>query len=235
MAAGVNKKQVKAQGDFVNGQLQGTTNELDYRNQPFADFMAPALQQYQDRTNAMTPEASGITDYSNMVKDQYAHPGYSDAEQAGMRNATGAPIASSFAAAQAAAKRSGVMTGTPTGTAGASSGDFARQRAQMMSTALGGLQKSFGDARIQGQQFATQAQAQVPQMNQNYLAQFQYPMNFAQGQYNQNMSNKISNTGQGIQQYGQMGQLAAQPGLLKKMLVAGAQGTGQAATTALLS
>lgn len=88
-----------------------------------------------------------------MLEQEYQQPGYTPAEQQGIRQATSGALAGAFGAARARLLNHAAQTGNAAGVIPAEE-EMARQQAQQNSQALGGLEEQFGNARIAGQQNA---------------------------------------------------------------------------------
>lgn len=105
---------------------------------------------------------NGVNQYEQRASDMYNNAGYSPEEVQGMRQATQAGIQGATAQADNQVKLQQQRTGNSAGVNGALQG-LARQKGQMLSAGLGGLEQGIGDKRVEGQQAALTA-SQFPQM-----------------------------------------------------------------------
>lgn len=201
-----------------NAGQQGLASGLSGLTNPTQGSMLGTAQGQAQQT---------MNNYQNVLGGLEANPGYTQAEQAGMKEAAVAPISSAYGSAQYANTAGAARTGNA-GAATAANAELARSKAMDMSTALSGLQQNIGQARIAGTNEALSASAlpgqyassvlQGQQGNQN-IAQgnqqlSQFPTTLQAGLYNTNLNaqqNTLSQYGQGVQGY--LSQ-ANQPGFL---------------------
>jgi hypothetical protein len=162
----------KAMQDAFNQQLGWLDNTMQPQTQ---QAWYNYLQQNQNVANQLSglssPSSvasanqgfdSGVADYEKKAGDMYTNAGYTPQEQQGQRVATAAGFAAPYAQAANQMKLQQQRTGNSAGV-NASIGGMAREKGRMVSAGLGGLEKGFGDARIQGQQQAMSL-SQFPQM-----------------------------------------------------------------------
>lgn len=178
-------------------QKLGAGNDYyDQWAQGFGDRMEPGLRRQEDQAQFL-----------------WENPGYTEGEKRAFNTATASPIASSYADAGGQMRNAVARTGNSAGYGSAVS-ELARQKARDLSLAGLNNQTLFGNARIQGQQFATGAQGAVNQARESALktqgGMFGQGANMRLAEAGTNLER--ANTAQGAQQTMQGAQnLAMEP------------------------
>lgn len=104
----------------------------------------------------------GLNTYTDRANQMFTNAGFSPQEKVGMQRAMEAGFAAPTKAAADQIKMQATRTGQATGAYPAVA-QLGRERGRMISAGLGGLQQTFGEARIQGQQNAMSL-SQFPQL-----------------------------------------------------------------------
>jgi hypothetical protein len=202
-----------------NGMKDALNSELGYFDNTTQPQAAQAYGNYNDQFGANSAQIAGLFDpnsaygqvgsafdkgldtYDSRINDMYTNAGYTPEEKQGQRTATEAGFAAPYAAANDAMKLNQVRTGQSAGVAN-NMAKLARDRGQMISAGLGGLEKGFGDARIQGQQsamnlsqFPQQARLQRMSGMQGAIGVGQNQANQALGAYQAGLGGLTSATG----------------------------------------
>lgn len=135
-------------------------DKFAYTNSDLANRIAGL---FNPESNAQANQGfdQGLNTYDQRASQMFDNPGYTDQEKQGQRLATQIGFEAPFASAANDVKLNQQRTGNSAGVNGAIQG-LARQRGQMISAGLGGLEKGFGDARMQGQKDALSL-SQFPQ------------------------------------------------------------------------
>lgn len=238
------KKKYNQQYDQFTNQLNGQVAGQTGQGQAYGDMTRDALTKYDSAAYSnIDPGAvgrqrgmgeAGMAGYAGMVGGLYNNPGYSGGEQRQMRLGVTAPVSAAFRTGQAQMGRNGAATGNM-GAANAHISEMAREKSRTMGGMLSGLYGQFGDARRQDQQFATQAQGQIPGMATGMMGQEAQQLANAQP-IAQTIAGQQANANQLAQGYmGQKGQLldqqkqlAQQPGFWSQLAMAGMSGAGAA-------
>lgn len=162
----------KAMQDAFNQQLGWLDNTLQPQTQQaWYNF----LNQNKDVANRLSGLYSpssvqsanegfdqGLGTYDARASQMFDNAGYSPEEKQGQKVATASGFAAPYAAAANQMKLQQQRTGNSAGV-NASIAGMGREKGRMVSAGLGGLEKGFGDARMQGQQQALSL-SQFPQM-----------------------------------------------------------------------
>lgn len=205
-----------------------------------------ALTTYSNNVGAATNPYEAASDRNNFntsinaLQSQIAgiqnSPGYSQSEQARMKQAAIAPIAGAYRGAQGTLANNAVRTGSATGIA-PEIAKLAQMKGMDMSTAQAGQAQAAADARRSDTQFATTAQAAVPGMygtqqnneTQNLINGLSFPVTSQFQNYATNVNGQIGALGADTTTSNTLAQQASQPGFWEKLLMAG---VGNAASTA---
>lgn len=228
------KKKYSQQYDQYMGQSQGYQNTLMDRGGAADTASTHALTAGLDPTAVSRMrgvQEQGIGDYGSMVSGLYAHPGYSDVEQRGMRLGITAPTSAAFNTGRADLARQGAASGNMGG-AMAGSAELAREKARVLAPQLSGLQGKFGDARRADVGTAIGAQAQIPGMASQQIGQEQQQAGLLQNSANMNMQGATALSGQRVGMMDQLNQQAQKPGFWSQLAMAGMSTAGAALGTA---
>lgn len=190
-------------------------------------------------SDAQTGAQGVMNQYDKTLAALTANPGYTQAEQAGMRQSVTNPISSAYGTAQYQNTAGAARTGNA-GAATANNAALAREKSRAMSTGLSGLQENIGQARIAGTNEALSASAlpgqyasQVLQGQQGNQQLAQFPTTVQAGLYNTNLGNQANLNGQQGNVVGDYLQRAQKPGFLSSAASSALSGlTGTAGAVA---
>src|SRR6266850_171899 len=158
----------------------GLQNSIGTLNKNIAGLLSPeayananqnldtGLSQYDQQAQEAISRGGQLYDTAGglMGKAAGLPQGYTPEEKQGMNVATAAGFAAPYAAASGQAQQQALRTGQTGGVSPAIAG-LARERGRMISAGLGGLQQQFGQARIAGQQFNTEAEQKAAGLQQS--------------------------------------------------------------------
>lgn len=207
--------------DEFNAQNQGTYNNI-------AGLYSP-----QSIASANQGFDQGIDTYEQRANDMYNNAGYSPEEIQGQRTATEAGFAAPVADATNQMKLNQQRTGNSAGT-NSNIAALARQKGQLISAGLGGLEQGIGQQRIQGQQaaltasqFPQQARLQRMQTEQATAGLGLQSASQNQSAYGTGVSGQLANAGI------RSGNINSNPGFMQQLGGAVATGIGKGLTGGL--
>lgn len=203
----------KAQNQYL-GNLGGFANQASATGERMLGGVEAGLGGYERAIGDLG--AMGQANLERFINT----PGYTPQEQQGMRSATTIPMASAFNTAAYQNSRNAALTGN-TGATTAANAQLAREKARMMSGALGGLQQQFGDARRQDTQAGVNA---MPTFMNSMSSAFQFPSSLRASLYNANLDAQQNALAMQQGAVGAYANRAAQPGFLKQAALTGIQG-----------
>lgn len=210
-------------GGRVNSDYQGTENQigsyLQKANQMTSPTSVPAYRQnFENSMGASQAMISGLA----------ANPGYTPGEAQATRMAATAPVSAAYRTATANNAATAARTGNQQGVLGANLA-AARGRGMDMAQAGAGAEDQIANARIAGDQFATNAQMQQGQnwqgAKQNEVSNlpqlYQLPMAAQGSQADTGLQSQLQMLGMDAGIAGQISQQAiANPGFMQRFTAA---------------